>query len=264
MLDQLRIYLMTTGMLPWLLGFLMLSLLVWGRHIGVTAHARHGEHQTKADETMMGAIFGLLALLIAFSFSGASDRYDHRRELIAKEVSTVGTAYASIDLLVERDQPQLREDFRRMLDERIDLYKDVVDQESYELRHDQFDKTRDKLWADAVKSVKDTPFPQKLVAAQILPEISDMNDALDNQRLAMKMHPPRVIMLSLFVLILIGAFVTGYNLGLADKQDWLLIFMFITLMAGSFFIIVNLEYPLVGFIGLNDFDAEILRLRQAM
>ena len=264
MSDHLRSLLVTSGLFPWAMAGLMILILLWGQKIGTVAREKHGAREDKADETMVSAIFGLLALIVAFTFSGASDRYDHRRELVAKEASTIGTAYASVDLLAEKDQPQLRAHFKKLVDERIVLYKNVTESNAYEARHDEFDRTRNRLWSDAVKSVKDTPFPEKLVSSQILPEISDMNDALDNQRLAMKMHPPRVLSISLFVLILIGAFVTGYNLGLTNKRDWLLISMFVTLMAGTFYITLNLEYPLIGFIGLEDFEMELLRLRRSM
>lgn len=264
MTDSIRSYLLTSGILPWLLASSMILMLIIGRRVGIGVRDKKGNVGDKADETMVGAIFGLLALIIAFSFSGASDRYDKRRAMIAEEYSTIGTAYDSIILLAEKDQAQLRTDFLKMMDERLVLYKNTTDTKAYEALHDQFDATRDKLWRDAVKSVKDTPFPEKLVASQILPQISDMNDALDNQRLAMKMHPPKVVTFSLFTLLLIGAFITGYNLGLTNRHDWLLITLFVSLMAGSVYITINLEHPLIGFIGLNDFEIELVRLRQSM
>lgn len=262
--EQLRVLLLSSGLLPWAAGILMLLMILIGQRIGARLRAKSESGTFKADETIVGAIFGLLALIMAFTFSGASDRFDHRRELIAKEVSTIGTAYASIDLLASRDQENLRNHFRTLVDQRIHLYRDVTEVNVYENRIKQFDQTRSRLWTNAVKSVKDTPFPEKLVAAQILPEISDMNDALDNQRLAMRMHPPKIIMQSLLALILIGAFVTGYNLGLTNKSDWLLVPLFIILMAGTYFVTINLEYPLVGFINLNDFQIEMIHLRESM
>ena len=264
MSDHLRELLLSTGLLPLAAGGLMLAMILIGRRVGTKIRTRTSGESFKADETIVGAVFGLLALIMAFTFSGASDRYDHRRELIAKEVSTIGTAYASIDLLPTGDQPRLRESFRELVDERINLYQEIVRRNGYEKRLEQFEKIRNQLWTEAVRSVKKTPFPEKLVAAQILPEISDMNDALDNQRLAMKMHPPKIIMQSLLALILIGAFVTGYNLGLTNKSDWLLIPLFVILMAGTYYVTVNLEYPLIGFINLDDFQVELVHLRQSM
>lgn len=263
-MDNIQSYLFTSGILPWLLGAIIISMLALGRKIGISRRTKHKNNEEKAEETIVGAIFGLLALIIAFSFSGASDRYDYRRHLIEEEVSTIGTAYSSVDLLDVANQLLLREHFKNILDQRIALYKNVIDTDTFQTRLDTFDKARNSLWSDAVKSVKDTQFPEKLVVSQILPQISDMNDALEKQRVAMKMHPPKVITISLLFLILAGAFITGYNLGLTNRQDWLLIVIFVTLMSGTYYITVNLEYPLVGFIGFHDFEAELLRLRQSM
>lgn len=263
-MDSIQSYLFTSGILPWLLGMAIISMLALGRKIGIVRRTRHNNNKEKAEETIVGAIFGLLALIIAFSFSGASDRYDHRRHLIEEEVSTIGTAYSSVDLLDETHQPLIRDHFKRILDNRITLYKNVIDTDAFQAKLEKLDNDRNLLWSDAVKSVKETQFPDKLVASQILPQISDMNDALEKQRVAMKMHPPKVIIISLLFLILAGAFITGYNLGLTNRQDWLLIVIFVILMSGTYYITVNLEYPLVGFIGFQDFETELLRLRQSM
>ena len=48
---------------------------------------------------MEGVIFGLLSLLIAFTFSGAASRFERRRDLIVQEANAIGTAYLRIDLL---------------------------------------------------------------------------------------------------------------------------------------------------------------------
>jgi hypothetical protein len=46
-----------------------------------------------------GAVFGLMALLLGFSFSGAVSRFDTRRELIVQETNAIGTAWLRVDLL---------------------------------------------------------------------------------------------------------------------------------------------------------------------
>ena len=45
-----------------------------------------------------GAVFALFGLLVAFSFSGAAERFDVRRQLIVEEANAIGTAYLRIDL----------------------------------------------------------------------------------------------------------------------------------------------------------------------
>jgi hypothetical protein len=40
-----------------------------------------------------GAVFGLLGLLVAFTFSGAAARFAIRRQLIVEETNAIGAAY---------------------------------------------------------------------------------------------------------------------------------------------------------------------------
>ncbi len=55
-----------------------------------------------------GAVFGLVGLLIAFTFSGAGTRFDTRRQLVVEETNAIGTAYLRLDLLPAALQPALR------------------------------------------------------------------------------------------------------------------------------------------------------------
>ena len=76
----------------------MLLLLEVGRRIGRRRRAKDaaGAWGLGAVE---GAVFGLLALLMAFTFSGAAARFDTRRQLIVEETNVIGTAYLRLDPL---------------------------------------------------------------------------------------------------------------------------------------------------------------------
>lgn len=45
------------------------------------------------------AIFGLMGLMIAFTFSGEANRYEMRRQLVVDEANAIGTVYLRLDLL---------------------------------------------------------------------------------------------------------------------------------------------------------------------
>ena len=53
-----------------------------------------------------GAVFALLGLLLAFTFSGAATRFEGRRHLIVEEANDIGTAYLRVDLLPADAQPE--------------------------------------------------------------------------------------------------------------------------------------------------------------
>jgi hypothetical protein len=74
-----------------------------------------------------GSVFGLLGLLVAFTFSGASSRFDTRRHLIVEETNAIGTAYLRLDVLPSTVQPALRDSFRRYLDSRLAIYRKLPD-----------------------------------------------------------------------------------------------------------------------------------------
>src|SRR6185369_7365193 len=74
-----------------------------------------------------GAIFALLGLLIAFTFSGAAARFENRRHLIVEEANDIGTAYLRITLLPAETQPEIRDLFRRYVDARLSVYQNVND-----------------------------------------------------------------------------------------------------------------------------------------
>src|SRR5215475_7969280 len=93
----------------------MLLLLEVGRRIGLRRIAEEAEGARAGVTAVEGAVFGLLGLLIAFTFSGAASRFDTRRQLIVEETNAIGNAYLRLDLLPTDTQPALRDSFRRYL-----------------------------------------------------------------------------------------------------------------------------------------------------
>lgn len=101
----------------------MVVLLEVGQRIGVRRIAADPEGAKSGTGAIDGAVFALLGLLIAFTFSGATSRFDDRRNLIIEETNDVSTAYLRPDLLPASSQPPLRELFRQYLDARLETYQ---------------------------------------------------------------------------------------------------------------------------------------------
>ena len=263
--ESFRLYLMTTGLLLWFLLAIMLVMVEVGWRVGAYFSSKYGVKKIDASDTFLASIFGLLALLIALTFSGASDRFDKRRDLIVQEVSAIGTAYQSVDLLAKKDQPQIREIFKRYIDSRLNLYKsnDTLIEAHLEKKVAAHNAIGDEIWKAVVRAVEDTAYPQKLVAAQILPQLSDMFTASENQRLTSKFHPPPIIIQALVGLAFIGSLIAGYNMGIEKSRDWLLTIIFVLLMSGTIYVIMGLEYPRLGKDKLENFDVELVTLRKS-
>jgi hypothetical protein len=81
----------------------------------------------RAGAVVNGAVFGLLGLLVAFTFSGAANRFDTRRQLVVEETHAIGTAYLRLDVLPATAQPALRARIREYLDSRLAAYRAMPD-----------------------------------------------------------------------------------------------------------------------------------------
>src|SRR5580765_2631324 len=105
----------------------MLLFLEIGRRAAIRRSHDDSAAAAEGIGAVDGAVFAVLGLLIAFTFSGASARFDARRQLIVEETNNIGTAYLRIDVLPAEAQPALRESFKRYLDNRIETYRKIPD-----------------------------------------------------------------------------------------------------------------------------------------
>src|SRR3954454_22095933 len=112
------------------IGGLFVGMLVFsqlGRRIGIARLARDPDGLSKGAAAAEAALFALLGLLIAFTFSGAASRFEVRRFLVNTETNAIGTAYLRLDLLPRDAQPEIKQKMRDYVDVRVATFKDVSD-----------------------------------------------------------------------------------------------------------------------------------------
>src|SRR5262249_29504520 len=90
-----------------LIAAILLSIEV-GYRVGLRRRVRVSDTARTVSPTIEASIFGLMGLLIAFTFYGAGSRFDIRRNLIAEEANAIGTAYLRLDLLSPEAQPPMK------------------------------------------------------------------------------------------------------------------------------------------------------------
>ena len=85
----------------------------------LTVRADQPEHSQ--ESYLVGGMLGLLALLLAFSFSIALNRFDERRHLVVQEANAIGTAYLRTQMLDEPHRSRLSGLLVNYTDNRIKL-----------------------------------------------------------------------------------------------------------------------------------------------
>jgi hypothetical protein len=240
----------------------MLVLMEAGRRLGRRPPAQDIAGARAGLGTVEAAVFALLGLLIAFTFSGAASRFDTRRQLVVTEANAIGTAWLRLDLLPANAQPALRELFRRYLDSRLETYRKLPDvgAAKAELAHSV--SLQNEIWKQAVTASRDSGSPA--AAILVLPALNAMIDITTTRAMATQIHPPKIIFVMLALLALTGALLAGYGMAGGKRRSWIHIAGFAAIMALTFYVTLDVEYPRLGWIRVDAVDQVLLDLRQSM
>ncbi|HEX5050291.1 MAG TPA: DUF4239 domain-containing protein [Planctomycetota bacterium] len=211
---------------------------------------------------MNAAVFALLGLMVAFTFSGAASRFDVRRALVTEECNDIGTAWLRLDLLPAEAQARLRERLRQYLDSRLQTYRVLpdVDAAMAELRHT--DALQQGIWAVAVAACEAKG--DAATKTLVLGALNTMFDITGTRTAAALHHTPPLIFALLFLLALGCALLAGHGMAGAAKVDWLHCLVFTAMMAPCVYVILDLEYPRSGVFRLDAYDQQLVDLRAKM
>lgn len=237
-------------------------LLEVGRRIGAKRMAVEGESAVNGLGTIQGAMFGLMGLILAFTFSGALTRFDGRRNLVVEEANDVGTAWLRIDLLNPEAQPPMRDLFRRYLDSRIEVYRKVPDMDAVNAELARSSRLQSEIWSLAVTSARDAKIPAAPML--LLPALNAMIDITTTRTEATRVHPPLVIFVMLGTLTFACSLFAGYNMATRPRLNLLHSAGFALVLAVTVYVIIDLEYPRVGLIRMTDSDQALADLRKSM
>jgi hypothetical protein len=123
---------------------------------------------------IQAATLTLLGLLIGFTFSMATSRYDLRKNYEEAEANAIGTEYVRADLLPAAEANQLRPLLRTYLDERVAFYLAEDDSKLQKIKA-RTARLQTELWSAVLPSATAHPTP---VSALV---VSGMNDVLNSQ-----------------------------------------------------------------------------------
>ena len=240
------------------LSLAMIGLMLTGWRIG----NKFKDESTKPVNVgaIEGAIFALLGLLIAFTFSNGISRFEVRRQLIVEEANYIGTAFLRIDLLPQEAQPEMRNLFRSYLDSRLAVYRHIPDLKAAKTELDRGSQLQQQIWSHAVNHCKGEPAP---CAMLLLPALNSMIDITTTRTIMSQFHTPAIVFILLNLFSLVAALLAGYGMA-AGRRSWVHIVGFSLTLAMTVYVILDVEYPRVGFIRIDQTDQVLIDLRKSM
>jgi len=237
----------------------MLLFLEVGRQLGLQRMAEFGESGRHGVGVVDGVVFGLTALLLGFAFSGATSRFDHRRELIASEANAAVTAWERVDTLPPELQGEIRESLRRYLDALCAWYGEAPGAASTLVQPARLTQAQEDTWSRSVEACV-TPEGEK-ARMLLLPSLSEMFRSVDRERHARRMHPPTVIYGLLIVAGMASGLFGGYALAGGPGRPWLYMVGVAAAIGTTMFVILQLEFPRMGLVHLDDMEETLFELR---
>jgi hypothetical protein len=237
----------------------LLGAIALGRRIG-SRHAATGAEVT-GSRAVERAVLGLLGLMIAFTFFGASNRFENRRTLIVQEANAISTAYLRLDLLPPEIQPQLRDDFRRYVDARLAVYRNFHDEVALRAASQQVNGLQNQIWKRAVSGCQ---LSTERPAGLVLPPINAMIDITTTRAVANQTHPPAIIYAMLVILALVSGGLAGYAMSSDTRVQRTHSIAFAAVLTVTIYVIVDLEFPRAGLIRIDAADQLLVDVREWM
>jgi hypothetical protein len=240
----------------------MMAMLTVGQRVGRRSLAQQPDAARARLTGVEAAIFGLMGLMIAFTFSGAAARYELRRQLTVEEANAIGTAYLRLDLLPAASQPALRDKFRRYVTARIAVFRVLPDLEASNVQAAIATTLQKEIWTGVLAALKDAP-PQATVV--VIPSLNQMIDITTTRAIAALTHTPKLIFAVLLILGLVCSLLAGYVLaGTQTRKVRLYLIVFAVVVTLTIYVIFDLDYPRFGFVRLDFADQGLIDLLAEM
>ena len=225
-----------------------------GHRLGSYRRVKPEHEQEGPVGAMVAAMLGLLAFLLAFTFSLAASRFDTRKDLVLEEANAIGTTYLRAAMLPER-RDEIRSLLREYVQTRTDLRTANVD----DVRR-RSEELQNQIWDNATVVARRNPTPIVALFVQSLNEAIDVHGkrvhAITQNRI------PAAIWGSLYLVAVLALASMGYHAGVVGKHRPLAVFAVAIAFSAVLWLIADLDRPGEGLLRVS--QQAMIDLRASM
>ena len=234
----------------------LIVLLEIGRALGRKDAAASSEPDSSGVGLIRGSVFALLGLLVALSFSGATTRLEMRRAQIVEEANAISTARLRVDVLPEAYRTKVLAAFDRYVRSRADAYALSDNREEFRQALRRSAVIQQEIWTLSVEGGRQ---PDAAPGANVLllPALNNMIDITTTRAMAMRIHTPAAVYLVLWLSALAASLLAGHSMAQRDRR-WLDVLTFALVVTLTLYVLIDLEYPRLGLVRIDSFDALLL------
>jgi len=243
-----------------LLVAIILVLVVFievGFRFGVAHRPQSMKTQTAQVRAIMGAILGLLAFMLAFTFSTAQRHYETRVQNMVEEARVAGTAFLQADFLDEGVKIRVKTLLHQYISDRLELQRMIKQNRKPEVIAliSKAEDMQRKLWNLSVGmefESRNAVDPKARSDAFMLAVVGLID--IHNLRLhaALMNRIPVMVWLILFFTAIMSMLVMGYQAGLTGKRTPIATVSLAVVFSAVMILITDLDRPLMSMFEINN------------
>jgi hypothetical protein len=219
-----------------------------GYRSGNKASLSKKPHQSDKVSNIQAGLMGILGVMLAFSFSISSARFEQRRQLIITESLNIGTAYFRAGLLPDTMRKETRSLLRKYLNERINFYKTGSDKEETEKVLARTLDIQVQIWAITATMGRTKP---TLNTNLVILSLNPMIDVSGNIASSFQNHVPLFIIFLLIFITICTILIIGYSHGLSSDRSINFMILLNAVLCAILLLILDLDSPTTGILKVD-------------
>lgn len=231
-----------------------------GERIGNYRKKKFPHAKAEGVGPLEGALLGLLALLLSFTFSMSAARYEKRLTTTTEEAGDIHTAVLRADLYPDSIRAEFRKDFQQYVEARI-AYHTVGSSEAKTLHAlKDAEHISGRIWQRATSLSRSAP-NVVMPHSMMIQALNGMIDAVHTREVARLARVPDLILWLLIILTLLGSMIIGYSKKESGK-DWVVLTIYALMTVITIYTVIDLDRPRRGFIKTDIAHEKIFELRE--
>jgi hypothetical protein len=237
----------------WLLFVLTVAVILLAIETGyrvAVLRSRRGARDREAPiGEIVGALLGLLAFILAFTFGLSANRFDNRRELLLKEVNAIGTCYLRTAFV----PTPYRDDLRQLLRQYVDARLMVTNMASVGEVIATSEELQGTMWQTAVDAMRSlSPKTDQTMPGLFIDALNEMID-LHRARVVVgvRYRIATVIWCMLYFVAIVATCAMGYGAGLKGSRSMIGNVLLALTFSAVIWLIADLDRAHEGFIAVS-------------
>ena len=235
---------------------IMILFIEYGFRLGKSAQATAKKAQTSQVRAIMGAGLGLLAFMLAFTFSTAQTHFEARVQNLAEEARIARNAFMQAELLKEPRRSQaklLLKDYVKLRSGSRKLTGPEVKEQIAEFIQ-KSEQIQAQLWSLAAqshqqaKSKKTDAKENDLFMVSVL-TLTDIH--FTRLHSAVMNRIPFTIWMTLYLMAALSMIIMGYQAGLTDRRSPVATITLAVAFSAVIILITDLDRPIMSFFDIN-------------